>query len=135
MWRPRSRGSSARTMVSTSGNSGMQINAVLLHGYGNGRDVGAITYAGAAVELPGVPRAYDRVVVEGAFSERRAAVRANAIKREDLTVHVAEYDFPIIHANLRHATGWQFRHAPDADGYHVCNVPCAILLSYCRCWS
>src|SRR5438552_6829194 len=94
---PASRGARSRTMVSTSGSSGMlgDIDQNLVAGdlnregsHPHGRIV--IVCASAAVELPGVPRAGEIRSVDRALPEGPAVMRARPGERTDAAIDVAE---------------------------------------------
>src|SRR5439155_2948344 len=96
MRRPAKRGASPRTIVSTSGSSGMLRNIdqdiVPHHLDPEGRDDNlriVIVRARAAIEFPGVPGAGQLAAVDGALSQRPAAMRAGSGQRVDGALHIA----------------------------------------------
>ena len=82
-------------------------------------DIGAIAQTCAAIELPRVPRANDRMVVQRALRERCSAMRTGAFDRVELSANIADDVRASVRANLGHAPGREFGYAPDAYGYHM----------------
>ena len=110
---------SSRTIVSTSGSSGMQIDAVSVNGHASGRDIAAITGTGAAVELPRVPGTHDCVLMQErhAPEERRDADRFRRTRRSHRR-HCRSHSPARLALTLRHAPGRQSDNTPDAYRYH-----------------
>src|SRR5207248_7334972 len=97
MRRPASRGASPRTMVSTSGSSGMlrdvdqNVVANYLNRKGSHLHGGiVIMSARATVEFPGVPWTGEILAVDCALSERPALMRARSGKRMDPSLDIAD---------------------------------------------
>ena len=86
---PAAPGSQSRTQTSSPST---------LHLVGRGIDGGGHRQrlAGADVELRPVPRAGDRVIVERAFGERPAVVRADVVDAEELAADAEQHDDPIV---------------------------------------
>src|SRR5260370_32844357 len=96
IWQPASRGARPRTMVSTSGSSGMlgNINQDVVAGdlrreRGDPDRGVVIVLARAAIELPGVPGTGEVRAVNGPLSQGSAAVRTSSRERMDAALDIA----------------------------------------------
>src|SRR5436309_5040542 len=93
---PARRGASPRTIVSTSGSSGMlrNIDQNIVTGNLN-RKRGNLHFrvivvgARAAIELPGVPGAGETTAVDCALSERSTTMRTSSGQRMNAAIHAA----------------------------------------------
>src|SRR5258708_37205475 len=124
---PASRGARPRTMVSTSGSSGMLGNidqdvvAGELRRKCGDLDSGVvIMFACAAIELPGVPRTGEVRAVDGPLSQRSAAVRTSSRERVDAAIDIANGEAVFSDRRFHHRSGWKLRQRPD---FHECHVP------------
>src|SRR5207245_621615 len=94
---PANRGARPRTMVSTSGSSGIlrDIDQDVVTGdlHGKSRDHDGrvvIVRAATAIELPGVPGTGEIDAVDRSLSQRPAAMRAGSVERVDSALHIAD---------------------------------------------
>src|SRR5437016_9097282 len=123
---PASRGARPRTMVSTSGNSGMlgNINQDVVTGdlrrkRGDLDGVVVIVLAGAAIELPGVPGTGEVRAVNGPLSQRSAAVRAGSRERVNAAIHIADGEAVLSDRGFHYRPGRELRQRPDLHEWHV----------------
>src|SRR5215472_5951737 len=127
MRRPTMAGRSERTTVSTSGSSGnIDQDLAALHANRIDRDrEGAVEYAfaGARVELPHMPGTGDHAIVQRAFAQRAALMRADPGKRSHLTADVAQSVLQSVAIHFHERSGRKLRSVSEFRPRHV-RVPC-----------
>lgn len=104
----------------------MQKDVIPFDGHSRHWDIGEIAYASAAVELPGVPRADDGVLMQRPMREGSAAMRAVSVHGMERSIDIAHDICSSVCGNLGHASRRQLGHAADANRYHKVTVPCVI---------
>src|SRR5882724_2286910 len=126
MRQPASRGARPRTMVSTSGSSGMlgnvdqDIVASDLCRERRDPDRGVvIVLASAAVELPGVPGAGEMGAVDGSLSQRSALMGAGSGERVYPSFDVANGVALFSERGFHHRPGGELRQGADFYECHV----------------
>src|SRR5882724_571281 len=126
MRRPASRGARPRTMVSTSGSSGIlgnvdqDIVASDLCRERRDPDRGVvIVLARAAVELPGVPGAGEMGAVDGSLSQRSALMGAGSGERVYPSFDVANGVALFSERGFHHRPGGELRQGADFYECHV----------------
>src|SRR5207237_3052467 len=109
---PARRGASPRTIVSTSGSSGMlrNIDQNVVAGdldrkRGNFNFGIVVVGARAAIELPGVPGAGETTAVDCALAERSTTMRTRSGQRVNTAIHVANRVAFFSDGDLRHRAG------------------------------
>jgi hypothetical protein len=92
----------------------MQINALVFNCHASGCNIRTIALASATVELPGMPRTNDHMIMQSAMSKRSTSVRAYAFGGVELAVNVADQIDMTKRGNFGHTAGRQLRNVADA---------------------
>lgn len=127
--RPVRCGASDRTTVSTSGSSGtlggyFEEDVVAVDVNGEGLDADGrveVIFAGAAVVLPGVPRADEHVAVEGSLAERAAGMRASAVESVQGSARVTDGVRPAMDFGFEDGSRGELGEGSDFDEGHRFN--------------
>lgn len=72
----------------------MKIDAAVSKTHGHSRDSAAVSFSGAAIELPRMPRTHNRVLMQSAMRKRRAAMRAESVHGINVPANIAQRIFP-----------------------------------------
>jgi hypothetical protein len=108
-------------MVSTSGSSGIEINAAVANGDRECFQIAKDAAAGAAIELPRMPWADNRMLMKSSEGQRSATVRAVSLDGIENAVDVANRVPAAVYGDLSHVARRQLLHGTDVCRYHICS--------------